>query len=122
MERENTSVFLWNVLMFTTVEGESKIISLYGSSYDVIVHVTHVIMSFSASLLLLCFLFLFISNPKSRMGSQDIDGESKTKKRELHELLNTKIVKSGTIRLATSPPWLIHLIVYMQTTDMFYSS
>ena len=83
--------------MFTTVEGESKIISLYGSSYDV--HVTHVIMSFSASLLLLCFLFLFISNPKSRMGSQYIDGESKTKKRELHELLNTKIVKSGTIRL-----------------------
>ena len=38
------------------------------------------------------------------MLSQEIDGErreNKAKKRELHELLYTTMVKSGTIRLAT---------------------
>ena len=43
---------------------------------------------------------------KIRMGSQAIDKERKEerirpKKRELHGLLYTKIVKSGTIRLAS---------------------
>ena len=50
--------------------------------------------------------FCIYWHPKSRMGSQDIYGEKEEerigpKKRELHELLYTKIGKSGTIGLVS---------------------
>ena len=66
----------------------------------------HVIMSFEASFLLLCFPFLFIGIPnEERETKQEIDGKRKEegirpKQRELHELPYTKSVN---IRVCDAP-------------------
>ena len=63
-------------------------------------------MYFSASFSLLGFhLYLFI--PKAEWEVKIVDGERKeeikiSKKRELHELQYTKIVKFGTIKFASA--------------------
>ena len=52
--------------------------------------------------MLLCFLFLSKGIPKAEWDAKQKIRENETKKRELHELLYSKIVKSGNIiRLAS---------------------
>ena len=68
-------------------------------------HAVYVIISFSASFGLLCFLFLFfaslIQDEMQRNGWKKKRREIGPTKRELHELPYIEMIKSGTIRLAS---------------------